>query len=377
MDQPLHGCHHPVCHDDPNLCPGKTICTPVPDESLVGVEDAIIYIFTVEYLLRAFLCWTVPVRVANCIPEDHDKHEHEAHLQEPDPVYSGPWQAWIYLTEWKCIIDAATIIPFYIFLGKEESGGSFNFIRILRLSRVLHVFKLTKDNEILHLLERTMRLSAPALALVGFIAGLGMVLCGSIVYFCEGGKFRVTAEFPEGQYYRVGVNGYGTEVTPFQSIATSMYWVISTATNTGYSDILPTSMGGRAVSCIVMILGAIIVAVPIGVIGSNFSHEYDTMHAHYKEKLGKADHHEETKIFVGPGLAKPYDAQKSPRAVTKPTHAPSMHPSGMKVMPGGVDVSDLVESDGTVLPTIESRLAKVESQQAQILELLQKIASRS
>jgi len=226
------------------------------------IEEIILYIFTAEYLTRVLIVWAVPARIANLIPEDHDKYEHEAHLQEvcthaythtlslsytiahththtqtrthshtlsqPDPVYPALWQLWLYITEWKALIDFATIVPFYIFLGKDQSGGSasYNFIRVLRLSRILHVFKLTKDNEILHLLERTIRLSMPGLALVGFVTMLGMVLFGCLIYFTEGGDFKVTLDYPEGQFFRKDLLGLNDEVTPFQSIAISMCVVL-------------------------------------------------------------------------------------------------------------------------------------------------------
>ena len=235
----------------------------------------------------------VTPRIANLIPEDHDKHEHEMHLQEPDPVYTWYYQLFIYIFQWKCIIDIATIIPFYIFYNATEGSSSFNFIRVLRLSRILHVFKLTKENVILHLLERTMWLSAPALALVSFISGLGMVLIGSIMYYLEAGSFAYTTAYPDGHWFRKNPITGIDEVSPFVSIAASMYYTLAVATGCPLGDLVPYSAAGRALTNITQIIGIIIIAIPIGVIGSNFSHEYDAMQHTFKKDAGLLDDHED------------------------------------------------------------------------------------
>ena len=218
------------------------------------------------------------------------------HLQEPDPVYSWWYQTFIYIIQWKCLIDLATIIPFYVFFGATEGSTSFNFIRVLRLSRILHVFKLTKENEILNLLERTMWLSAPALALVSFVSGLGMVLIGSIMYYLEGGEFDYTSEHPDGHWFRKNPLSGNHEVSPFVSIAASMYFTLSVATGCAMGDLYPYTATGRAITNLTQIIGIIIIAVPIGVIGSNFSHEYDAMHHNFQKHAGLLKEEEEDHI---------------------------------------------------------------------------------
>lgn len=301
-------CAHPVCKHGStaefSYCPHHDVCPPGHTQALIDIEDSIIFIFTAEYLGRILTLWSVTPRMANLIPEDHDKFEHEMHLQEPDPEMTQFEKYFYYVTEWKNIVDLATIIPFYVFIDADEHSSSFNFIRILRLTRVLHVFKLTKDNELLHLLERTIRLSLPALSLWFFVAGLGMVLFGSIIFFFEGGHFLATQDYPDGAFYRKDIYNEHHELTPFISIAVSMYWVISTATNTGYSDMTPTSEGGRIIACIVMILGVLTCAIPIGVIGANFSHEYEDMiHRHKEDAKRKEEDRNSAEIAGHGGLA--------------------------------------------------------------------------
>jgi len=54
-----------------------------------------------------------------------------------------------------------------------------------------------------------------------------IVMFGSIIFFCEQGRYTVTAAHPFGAYYREGLPGQPPEVSPFSSIALAFYWVVS------------------------------------------------------------------------------------------------------------------------------------------------------
>ena len=80
------------------------------------------------------------------------------------------------------------------------------------------------------LIVETMVVSLPALGILFTFVVLGMILFGSIIYACEGGTFQATEQYPEGEYLRPTVSAYGLEVSPFNSIPTAFYWVLTTAT---------------------------------------------------------------------------------------------------------------------------------------------------
>jgi len=42
----------------------------------------------------------------------------------------------------------------------------------------------------------------------------------------------------------------------------------------------------------------------------------------------------------------------------------------MKIMPGGVDVSDLVGSEGEILPSLQTRMHRLEAQQKDMMQLM-------
>lgn len=171
------------------------------------------------------------------------------------------------------VIDVVAIVPFYIELA-TSSGSSVAIVRVLRLARMLRIFKASKYNEGTKLLSQTIWRSLPALSLLFFFTALGVVLFGSLIYFMEGGKYEVTAEFPDGAYLRNDLVGV-SEVTPYTSIPVSCYWVIVTATTVGFGDLYPTSGGGRLVACVCMYIGLLVLALPITVVGSNFTMVYE------------------------------------------------------------------------------------------------------
>lgn len=54
-----------------------------------------------------------------------------------------------------------------------------------------------------------------------------------------------------------------------------------------YGDLYPTSPIGRTVAVVLMFTGIIIIALPVGVIGSSFSRAYEEMEAQLRaERLG-------------------------------------------------------------------------------------------
>lgn len=178
-----------------------------------------------------------------------------------------------YMTQVMNIIDVVAIVPFYIELA-TSSGSSIAIVRVLRLARMLRIFKASKYNEGTKLLSQTIWRSLPALSLLFFFTALGVVLFGSLIYFMEGGKYEVTAEYPDGAYLRNDLVGV-SEVTPYTSIPVACYWVIVTATTVGFGDLYPTSGGGRLVACICMYIGLLVLALPITVVGSNFTMVYE------------------------------------------------------------------------------------------------------
>jgi voltage-gated potassium channel Kch len=194
----------------------------------------------------------------------------------PDPHYVWYIKIWKYVSKGMNIIDLVAILPFFVSFG-TSSGGSVSIVRILRLARILRVFKVGSLKRYLTLLKKTVTKSLPALGLLLFFAFLGVILFASIIFFLEQGSFVVNDDYPQGAYLRWNVLHSAKEESPFKSILHSCYWAVVTSTTVGYGDFFPTSALGRAVAIILMYAGILIIALPVGVVGSSFSKEYEKM----------------------------------------------------------------------------------------------------
>ena len=166
------------------------------------------------------------------------------HIHDPyevDPVISKPRIIFNYVTNVMNLIDVVAILPFYFGL-MTNTQSSVSVIRILRLGRMMRVFKVGKYNVGTRLLVETIRESIPALSLLMFFTLLLVVLFGSLVFFAEGGEYTISADYPDGAYLRTNLFNNGKEESPFLSIIVSCWWVVVTMTTVGKSCVLCSTM---------------------------------------------------------------------------------------------------------------------------------------
>ena len=57
----------------------------------------------------------------------------------------------------------------------------------------------------------------------------------------------------------------------FENIAESIYWAIITLTTVGYGNIVPVTVAGKILAAFIMILGYAVIAVPTGIVSSEFT----------------------------------------------------------------------------------------------------------
>lgn len=176
------------------------------------IEWIFTVLFTIEYVLRI---WT-----------------------SPKPVK--------YIFSFLGIIDFLAITPAFlgIFFGGTQALIIF---RSIRLIRVFRIFKLVRYLSGGRVILRAILDSIPKITvfLVGIIS-LTFVL-GTLMYLVE-----------------------GNQQGGFTSIPKSIYWAIVTLTTVGYGDITPQTPVGQLLASVVMILGYAIIAVPTGIVSSQF-----------------------------------------------------------------------------------------------------------
>ena len=295
-------CKVVVC-DNEDLCPNEKICKPEPDESFSYIEFTCIVIFSVEYGARMISCWSVPARLAGLVPTGWDDAWVEITLDsesaediseeqrrirksklraqvKKEPVYSWWYQIMKYSWQPFNLVDLGAILPWYLILvAGDQLGSSGGILRILRILRVFRVLKLGRRNKSVELLTNTLQASTNVLMLLIFFFVLAVVVFGALLFFLEQGEFEVTEEFPNGAYLRPsGMPGEPQQESPFTSMITAFYFAVITLATTGYGELAPTSPMGRFFSNVCMLTGVLMVALPISVVGSNFTNEYNAVH---------------------------------------------------------------------------------------------------
>lgn len=271
-------CLYPACDNDPDLCPDRMICPPEKDLPFIIIENFTIIVFTIEYVLRVLTCWSVSPRVAGILPSDWDKHHKK---EESQPSYTTFIHVLKFVTRYGNIIDLICILPYYIglifSLDNETNFRKANSFLILM--RILRLFKaldfIDQVVVVSKLIKETGRQSGPALAVFLYYAFIMIILFSALIYLTEQGSYTINADYPDGAYLRVTLDGTGLEISPFTSIPDSIYYVIITCTTVGYGDLSPNSVAGRFIGSLCALLGIVSIAFPVGVLGSDFKRVYD------------------------------------------------------------------------------------------------------
>jgi len=162
-------------------------------------------------------------------------------------------------------IDLIAIVPFYVNLciNAVEQGtgasslGAFSVFRVVRLVRVFRVFKMGKSSQGIQLMGTTLWMSMKVLSVLLFSVLIATIVFSSTVYYAE----DAYTSSPQREN--------------FLSIPRTFWWCLVTMTTVGYGDAYPITFWGRLVALVTMFLGILILALPITVIGSSFSSQFD------------------------------------------------------------------------------------------------------
>lgn len=153
-----------------------------------------------------------------------------------------------YITSAFGVIDLLSIIPTYLslFLGGAQL---LSIIRVLRLLRIFRIFNLKEYLRGGLIIYVALKESQKKIVVFLLFIMLVVIVFGGIMYIVE-------KEHPE---------------SGFESIPISIYWAVVTITTVGYGDISPVTPIGRFLASIIMIMGYAIIAVPTGIVTSEYS----------------------------------------------------------------------------------------------------------
>jgi voltage-gated potassium channel len=193
-------------------------------------ENITLGIFCIEYLLR--------VITADFKYKDSD---------------SWSSAAWHFITSGNGIIDLVALSPilfhFISFLGLTHFGkADFRFIRILKITRLLRIFKMNAFNNSIMAVAGVFKEKRHDLGITLFVTFILLMVSATIMYYVEG------AAQPE----------------LFPNILSSFWWAIATLTTVGYGDVFPITPLGKFLSGIIALLGIGLVALPAGILSSAF-----------------------------------------------------------------------------------------------------------
>ena len=171
--------------------------------------------------------------------------------------------------------------------------------------------------------------SLNALLLQFLLMFLAAILFASLIYFVEQGEWDDEQGlwiYPEGSSTADG------EASAFTSIVKGLWWCITTITTVGYGDMFPRTPGGKLVAICTFGAGLLSIAVPVAVVASNFSEQYEERKTK-KDLGGEGPQH----ILVGfrntflscaaPPRRRRHAALPLPRPPS-PAHAPVRRTSG-------------------------------------------------
>lgn len=151
-----------------------------------------------------------------------------------------------YIFSFYGIIDFISTIPLYIsyfFVGSQVLLA----VRALRLLRVFRILKLVQFLGEASQLTKALKASRAKIAVFIYTVLILSIIMGTVMYWVE------------------------SDASGFTSIPRSIYWAIVTLTTVGYGDIAPQTALGQLIATMVMILGYGIIAVPTGIVTSEFT----------------------------------------------------------------------------------------------------------
>jgi voltage-gated potassium channel len=147
------------------------------------------------------------------------------------------------------IVDLLAILPTYLEL--VLSGSHYlMMLRVMRLLRMFRVFKMARYLGEASLLINALKASRPKIAVFLFSVLAMISVEGTLMYLLE-------HSVNEG----------------FSNIPKSIYWGIVTITTVGYGDVVPVTVLGKVLACIVTLTGFAIIAVPTGIVTAELGRE--------------------------------------------------------------------------------------------------------
>ncbi|CAH1781888.1 unnamed protein product [Owenia fusiformis] len=163
-----------------------------------------------------------------------------------------------------CVVPALVMYTIIFAVPDYQKSTALEWIVrvawMLRLLRVLRIFKLTKHYTGLKIFVMALKASWRELVLLLVFILIGVMIFSILIYFAE---FSQPDTFP--------------------NMVTGLWWGIITMTTVGYGDVYPKSVAGCVIGSLCALSGLIATGLPIPIIANNFNQYYS--YANLKPKI--------------------------------------------------------------------------------------------
>ena len=194
------------------------------------------------------------------------------------------------------IIDLIAIVPFFVELATEDMGiKSLRVIRMIRLVRIARIFKMSRYITGTLTFIDGLRKSLASLGFLIFLVFFLDATFATAFYYAEAGSFWETLD--ESSSRTIG------------SLTEAMWFTMVTLSSVGYGDLTPQTILGRCIAGLFAVVGMLMFAIPVAVLGNNFQDAYTKQLEHEKIEAYKEEKFKDAQELT--------DAQREMRFMTE------------------------------------------------------------
>jgi voltage-gated potassium channel Kch len=194
------------------------------------------------------------------------------------------------------VFDLMAVLPFYVELTLSSSGVQdtpfLRVFRLVRLARVIRIFKLGRYATGMRLFGEALAQSGTAISVLVFLLCMGVVVFSSALFYVEKlscpevdelmvhEKTKYDIECAD-EFYKGVSPTFGLCCTEdshpadFPSVISAFWWSLVTMTSVGYGEVYPRTTLGKSVGFIAMLVGMVLIALPVAIVGQKFQDVYD------------------------------------------------------------------------------------------------------
>ncbi|XP_028395982.1 potassium voltage-gated channel subfamily C member 1-like isoform X2 [Dendronephthya gigantea] len=146
-------------------------------------------------------------------------------------------------------LDITSVCALIVHMKIHQSPNAIQPFEMLIFLKSIRLFNLLTFSFVIQVLTNTLKASTRELGLLTIVVVFQAFVFSMLLFFIERGE----------------------SITEFESVPHSLWWAIITMTTVGYGDIQPQTWIGKVLGCCCAMCGVLVIALPVSVVGTNFS----------------------------------------------------------------------------------------------------------